>query len=160
MVQRMRVRVRWFFTRNFRKFNADDISAFITWFLVGQGLWILIGTLVGFATRCSPLCLFYSPRTTFFSAVFAVTNSLRLQGIRSRSSLGVAGLRMLIQLMLLAQLATISLLKQVSPSFSSLPSCPNGRTPAYHSKTCISQGDPRTMLTSLTKLAGLSMPLH
>lgn len=46
-VQRMRVRVRWFFIRNFRKFNADDISAFVTWFLVGQGLWILIGTSVG-----------------------------------------------------------------------------------------------------------------
>lgn len=46
IVQRMRVRVRWFFIRNFRKFNADDISAFVTWFLVGQGLWILIGTSV------------------------------------------------------------------------------------------------------------------
>ena len=45
-VQRMRVRVRWFFIRNFRKFNADDISAFVTWFLVGHGLWILIGTSV------------------------------------------------------------------------------------------------------------------
>ena len=45
-VQRMRVRVRWFFIRNFRKFNADDISAFVTWFLVGHGLWILVGTLV------------------------------------------------------------------------------------------------------------------
>jgi len=44
--QRMRVRVRWFFIRNFHKFNADDISAFVTWFLVGQGLWILIGTSV------------------------------------------------------------------------------------------------------------------
>lgn len=30
--ERMRVRFRWFFIRNFRKFNADDISAFITWF--------------------------------------------------------------------------------------------------------------------------------
>ena len=28
-VQRMRVRVRWFFIRNFRKFNADDISALL-----------------------------------------------------------------------------------------------------------------------------------
>ena len=92
IVQRMRVRVRWFFIRNFRKFNADDISAFVTWFLVGQGLWILIGTSVGIATCCSPLCLFHSSRTTFFSAVFAVTNSLRLQGIRSRSSHGVSGL--------------------------------------------------------------------
>ena len=45
-VQRMRVRVRWFFIRNFRKFNADDISAFVTWVLVGHGIWILIGTSV------------------------------------------------------------------------------------------------------------------
>ncbi|KAH9994030.1 mitochondrial distribution and morphology proteins-domain-containing protein [Russula vinacea] len=67
MVQRMRVRVRWFFIRNFRKFNADDISAFVTWFLVGQGLWILVGT------------------TTFFSAVFAVANSLRLQASVARA---------------------------------------------------------------------------
>lgn len=43
-VERMRVRFRWFFIRNFRKFNADDISAFITWFLMSQGLWILVGT--------------------------------------------------------------------------------------------------------------------
>ena len=60
MVQRMRVRVRWFFIRNFRKFNADDISAFVTWFLVGQGLWILIGTSVGIATHCCPKSLSYS----------------------------------------------------------------------------------------------------
>jgi distribution and morphology protein 31 len=33
-------------------------------------------------------------RTTFFSAVFAVTNSLRLQGIRGRSSYGITGLRL------------------------------------------------------------------
>ena len=58
--QRMRVRVRWFFIRNFRKFNADDISAFVTWFLVGQGLWILVGTSVGIATRCSLQYLLYS----------------------------------------------------------------------------------------------------
>ena len=45
-IQRMRVRVRWFFIRNFRKFNADDISAFVTWILVGHGLWIMIGTSV------------------------------------------------------------------------------------------------------------------
>ncbi|KAF8265252.1 mitochondrial distribution and morphology protein family 31/32 [Lactarius quietus] len=66
-VQRMRVRVRWFFIRNFRKFNADDISAFVTWVLVGHGLWILIGT------------------TTFFSVVFAVANSLRLQAYVARA---------------------------------------------------------------------------
>jgi mitochondrial distribution and morphology protein 31 len=95
IVQRMRVRVRWFFIRNFRKFNADDISAFVTWFLVGQGLWILIGTSVGNGNALFPkMLIFFSfPRTTFFSVVFAVTNSLRLQGICARSSYGNALLR-------------------------------------------------------------------
>lgn len=60
MVQRMRVRVRWFFIRNFRKFNADDISAFVTWFLVGQGLWILIGTSVWINALLSQLLIISS----------------------------------------------------------------------------------------------------
>ncbi|KAG8214109.1 putative mitochondrial distribution and morphology protein 31 [Butyriboletus roseoflavus] len=59
--QRLRIRFKWFTIRSFRKFNADDISAFITWFLMSQTLWILVGT------------------TTFFSVVFATANSLRLQ---------------------------------------------------------------------------------
>ncbi|KLO16895.1 mitochondrial distribution and morphology protein family 31/32 [Schizopora paradoxa] len=59
--QRMRVRFKWFTVRSFRKFNADDISAFFTWFLVSQTAWILLGT------------------TTFFSVVFATINSLRMQ---------------------------------------------------------------------------------
>jgi hypothetical protein len=57
----------------------------------------LIGTLVGIATHRfvpNPYHIFF--RTTFFSAVFAVTNSLRLQGIRGRSSHGITGLRLII----------------------------------------------------------------
>ena len=65
MVQRMRVRVRWFFIRNFRKFNADDISAFVTWFLVGQGLWILIGTSVGITMLWCPKPLSHSLEQPF-----------------------------------------------------------------------------------------------
>jgi mitochondrial distribution and morphology protein 31 len=42
--QRTRIRFRWFTIKSFRKFNADDISAFITWFLMSQTLWILVGT--------------------------------------------------------------------------------------------------------------------
>ena len=42
--QRMRIRFKWFTIKSFRKFNADDISAFITWFVMSQTLWILIGT--------------------------------------------------------------------------------------------------------------------
>ena len=42
--QRARIRFKWFTIKSFRKFNADDISAFVTWFLTAQFLWILVGT--------------------------------------------------------------------------------------------------------------------
>jgi distribution and morphology protein 31 len=42
--QRARIRFRWFTIKSFRRFNADDISAFITWFVMSQTLWILVGT--------------------------------------------------------------------------------------------------------------------
>jgi distribution and morphology protein 31 len=42
--QRLKIRFKWFTIKSFRKFNADDISAFVTWFLMSQTLWILIGT--------------------------------------------------------------------------------------------------------------------
>ncbi|EIW83359.1 mitochondrial distribution and morphology protein family 31 32 [Coniophora puteana RWD-64-598 SS2] len=64
---RLRIRWKWFTIRSFRKFNADDISAFITWFLMSQTLWIFVGT------------------TTFFSVIFATANSLRLQEYVARS---------------------------------------------------------------------------
>ena len=48
--QRLSIRFKWFTLRSFRKFNADDISAFISWFLVSQTLWILIGTYVFFGS--------------------------------------------------------------------------------------------------------------
>lgn len=44
--QRLRIHFKWFTIRSFRRFNADDISAFITWFLMSQTLWIFIGTYV------------------------------------------------------------------------------------------------------------------
>ncbi|TRM69988.1 mitochondrial distribution and morphology protein family 31/32 [Schizophyllum amplum] len=59
--ERLRIRWRWMAKKSFRKFNADDISAFVTWFVMSQTIWILVGT------------------TTFFSAVFWLANSLRLQ---------------------------------------------------------------------------------
>jgi len=42
--QRTLIRFRWLSIRSFRKFNADDISAFVTWFLMSQTLWILVWT--------------------------------------------------------------------------------------------------------------------
>lgn len=59
--QRARIRFKWFTIKSFRKFNADDISAFITVLLMSQTLWVLVGT------------------TAFFSVVFATINSLGLQ---------------------------------------------------------------------------------
>ncbi|WWC85770.1 uncharacterized protein L201_000636 [Kwoniella dendrophila CBS 6074] len=59
--QRLRIRLKWFMIRGWRKFNTDDLSAFASWFVVGNTLWILVGT------------------TTFVSAIFATLNSLSLQ---------------------------------------------------------------------------------
>lgn len=42
--QRLRIRFKWFTIKSFRKFDADDMSAFFTWFLMSQTLWILVGT--------------------------------------------------------------------------------------------------------------------
>jgi distribution and morphology protein 31 len=41
---RARIRFKWFTIKSFRPFNADDISAFITWFVMSQTLWIFVGT--------------------------------------------------------------------------------------------------------------------
>ncbi|KAF8585949.1 mitochondrial distribution and morphology protein family 31/32 [Ramaria rubella] len=65
--QRARVRFKWFTIKSFRRWNADDISAFFTWFLMTQTVWILVGT------------------TTFFSVIFATANSLRLQEYIARA---------------------------------------------------------------------------
>ncbi|KAK7043256.1 Mitochondrial distribution and morphology protein 31, mitochondrial precursor [Paramarasmius palmivorus] len=64
--QGLRIRFKWFTIRSFRKFNADDISGIVTWILMSQTIWILIGT------------------TTFFSVIFAIANSLRLQNFIAR----------------------------------------------------------------------------
>ncbi|WVQ80357.1 hypothetical protein IAT38_002462 [Cryptococcus sp. DSM 104549] len=59
--QRMRIRLKWFMIRGWRRFNTDDLSAFASWFVAANTVWILVGT------------------TTFVSAVFATLNSLSLQ---------------------------------------------------------------------------------
>lgn len=42
--QRFRIRFRWLTIRSFRRYNADDLSAFFTWFLMSQTLWLFVGT--------------------------------------------------------------------------------------------------------------------
>ncbi len=42
--KRLGIRFKWLTIRSFRKFNADDISAFFSFAIMGQTLWIFIGT--------------------------------------------------------------------------------------------------------------------
>ena len=42
--QRARIRFRWLTIRSFRRYNADEMSAFFTWFLMSQTLWLFVGT--------------------------------------------------------------------------------------------------------------------
>ncbi len=42
--QRARIRFRWLTIRSFRRYNADEIGAFFTWFLMSQTLWLFVGT--------------------------------------------------------------------------------------------------------------------
>lgn len=49
--ERMKIRFKWFTIRGFRKFNTDDLSAFLSWFVVSQAVWIMLGTYVTFHAR-------------------------------------------------------------------------------------------------------------
>jgi mitochondrial distribution and morphology protein 31 len=59
---RMKVRFKWFSIRSLRPYNMDDISAFISWVLVGHVIWIIVGT------------------TTFFSIAIFLVNTVFAQG--------------------------------------------------------------------------------
>lgn len=86
--ERLRIRLKWFTIRGWRRFNSDDLSAFLSWFLVGNSESRLEAQKLtpqhfGFSLeRASPArsaeCQLTS-RTTFVSAVFATLNSLSLQ---------------------------------------------------------------------------------
>lgn len=59
---RLRIRFKWFTIRGFRRFNADDFSAFFTLGGLGTAVFVIVGT------------------TTFVSLVFAALNALNMQG--------------------------------------------------------------------------------
>ncbi|KAK3898446.1 mitochondrial distribution and morphology proteins-domain-containing protein [Staphylotrichum tortipilum] len=59
--QRLRVRFKWFSIRSMRPWNADEWGAFVSWFLFGHLLWILVGT------------------TTFFSLIILFINTVFAQ---------------------------------------------------------------------------------
>ncbi|KAK9464016.1 mitochondrial distribution and morphology protein family 31/32 [Lipomyces oligophaga] len=59
--ERFRIRFKWAFLRQVRPFNVDDISAFFSWLIVGNVLWVILGT------------------TTFFSLVLLTANTVFAQ---------------------------------------------------------------------------------
>lgn len=59
---RLKVRFKWFSIRSVRPWNVDDWSAFVSWFVLGNIVWILVGT------------------TTFFSLVIFSINTVVAQG--------------------------------------------------------------------------------
>jgi len=60
--QRLRIRFKWLTIRQIRPFNIDEISAFFSVFVVGQFVWIILGT------------------TTFFSLAIWTINTVFAQG--------------------------------------------------------------------------------
>lgn len=60
---RLKVRFKWFSIRSVRPWNVDDWSAFVSWFVVGNIVWVLVGT------------------TTFFSLVIFSINTVFAQGM-------------------------------------------------------------------------------
>ena len=59
---RLKVRFKWFSIRSVRPWNIDDWSAFVSWFVLGNIVWVLVGT------------------TTFFSLVILSINTVVAQG--------------------------------------------------------------------------------
>lgn len=59
--KRLKVRFKWFSIRSMRPWNADEWGAFVSWFLFGHLVWILVGT------------------TTFFSLVILTINTVFAQ---------------------------------------------------------------------------------
>lgn len=60
--ERLSVRFKWMSIRSMRPWNADEWGAFVSWFMLGHLLWILVGT------------------TTFFSLVIFSINTVFAQG--------------------------------------------------------------------------------
>ncbi|CDZ98593.1 Mitochondrial distribution and morphology protein family 31/32, fungi [Phaffia rhodozyma] len=65
--ERLRIRWKWLTIRGFRKFNADEWSALVSWILVGHLGWLVLGT------------------TTFVGMVLWTANSLDLQDYIARA---------------------------------------------------------------------------
>lgn len=61
--QRLKIRFKWASIRSMRPWNADEWGAFVSWFMLGHIVWILVGT------------------TTFFSLLILSINTVFAQGM-------------------------------------------------------------------------------
>lgn len=61
--ERLRIRTKWSMIRQMRPYTVDEIGAFFSWLLVGQLVWILLGT------------------TTFMSLMLFLVNTVSAQGM-------------------------------------------------------------------------------
>lgn len=102
--ERLKVRFKWFSIRSMRPWNADEWGAFVSWFLFGHLVWILVGT------------------TTFFSLVILTINTVFAQGMLSPAcSAGKDAGADTIQKLSRSGLAIISPSRPASLSSSSRP---------------------------------------
>lgn len=104
---RLRIRWKWLTIRGFRKFNADEWSALVSWILVGHLGWLVLGT------------------TTFVGMVLWTANSLDLQGILplSLSHNALSCTRSHVSL-LPQQITSLVLYPTTLPKDPGSPSCP------------------------------------
>lgn len=70
---RLKVRFKWFSIRSVRPWNIDDWSAFVSWFMLGNLVWVLVGT------------------TTFFSLVILSINTVVAQGTAPQANFRAMG---------------------------------------------------------------------
>lgn len=61
--ERFKVRFKWISIRSMRPWNIDEWGAFVSWFMLGHIVWILVGT------------------TTFFSILIFSINTVFAQGM-------------------------------------------------------------------------------
>lgn len=70
--QRLKVRFKWMSIRSMRPWNADEWGAFVSWFMLGHIVWVLVGT------------------TTFFSLLIFSINTVFAQGKQGFTPVAVA----------------------------------------------------------------------
>ncbi|KAI1470117.1 mitochondrial distribution and morphology proteins-domain-containing protein [Daldinia caldariorum] len=76
--QRLKVRFKWFSIRSMRPWNIDEWGAFVSWFLFGHLVWILVGTTT-----------FFSLGILFINTVFAQETLAKWVGDYLTESAGV-----------------------------------------------------------------------